>query len=255
MLSTSSRHKLLVPFLTAGYPTLDGTLKLTETAIAAGADIIEIGVPFSDPLADGPEIQHSSHVALQNGITLLKVLELVERIRTSTSIPIILMGYYNPIVAFGASRFLRAAKKSGVDGLIIPDLPIEEASVLRTQMSEVDLSAVFLVAPTSPDKRIKLIDHSCSDFVYAVTVAGVTGTGKKFDESTESYLHHLRQVLKKPFVAGFGISSAPTARRMSEYADGVVIGSALIRILREATSFKEGRAKVGNLLAAVRREM
>lgn len=250
-----SRRRLLVPFLTAGYPTLDGTVKLTETAVAAGADIIEIGVPFSDPLADGPEIQHSSHVALQNGITVMKVLELVERIRTSTSIPIILMGYYNPIIAFDVSRFLRAAKKCGVDGLIIPDLPVEEASDLRGQMSDLSLSAVFLVAPTSPDRRIKLIDRSCSDFVYAVTVAGVTGTGKKFDKTTASYLRHLKQVLKKPFVAGFGISSAPTARRMSEYADGVVIGSALIRVLREASSFEDGQTKVWRLLSAVRREI
>ena len=253
LIKSNPERKLLIPFFTAGYPDLKSTLTLIRTAIAAGADMIEIGVPFSDPLADGPEIQHSSQHALAKGVSVLKIIELMERAREFTDVPMILMGYYNPIIAFNMQRFLSAAQKCGVDGLIIPDLPIEEAAALRKAMVHYDLSAIFLVAPTSPDTRINLIDRNCSDFVYAVTVAGVTGTGKKFDRTTDSYLLHLGRTLKKPFVAGFGISSVASAKQIAKHADGVVVGSALIRILRDARNYREGQLEVGRFLSGLRR--
>ncbi len=248
-----SRAKLLVPFLTVGYPSLSGSLDLVKAAVDSGADFVELGMPFSDPLADGPEIQHSSQIALANGTSLRDVLKCVEATRRYTDIPIILMGYFNPVLVYGLNAFAADAKAAGVDGFIIPDLPVEEAAPFKVQLDKHRLSSVFLVAPTTPPKRRRLIDRACSDFVYAVTVTGVTGTGHKLGNSTDAYLRELKRLLTKPFVAGFGVSTPATARRLSRIADGVVVGSALIRACREARSRKEGIRSVERLLKGLRR--
>lgn len=248
-----SSAKLLVPFLTVGYPSKSGSLDLVKAAVDSGADFIELGMPFSDPLADGPEIQYSSQIALANGTNLKDVLNCVEATRQYTDIPIILMGYFNPVLVYGLKRFASDSKNSGVDGFIIPDLPVEEADPFKVQLDKYGLSSVFLVAPTTPLRRRRLIDLACSDFVYAVTVTGVTGTSHKLGDSTDAYLKGLKRLLTKPFVAGFGVSTPATAKRLCRVADGVVVGSALIRSCREQRGRKEGIRSVARLLKGLRR--
>ncbi len=255
LLAERGQRKLLVPFFTSGYPSARVALDLIRAGIDAGADMVEIGMPFSDPMADGPEIQLSSGVALTNGATMADTMRLVEAVRRHTDTPIVLMGYFNPVQAFGADKFARTVSRSGANGLIIPDLPFEESDELSQPAAEHKLSMVYLVAPTSTAARVRKIDRACSDLVYAVTVTGVTGGGSSFDRSTDSYLKSLRQSLKKPFVAGFGVSSPDSAARLARYADGVVIGSALIKTFRSAKNHKAGIREVSRLLAGIRRRL
>jgi len=246
-----NRGKLLVPFFTAGYPDLKTSLLLVRAAVDSGADMVELGMPFSDPMADGPAIQFSSHAALERGISLKKILAGVGGIRRSVDAPLILMGYYNPVFAYGPDLFLRDCSRAGVDGLIIPDLAVEEASSYRASIVANDLSALFLVAPTSSPERVKLIEKTSTDLVYAVTVTGVTGAGKVFGADTDTYLKYLKRVLIKPFVAGFGVSSPEAAIRMCRHADGVVIGSALVDIVRKAANRKVAVTRVARFLSGV----
>lgn len=255
LIAKKGKSKLLVPFFTAGYPGVDTALELVRGAIDAGADMIELGMPFSDPMADGPEIQFSSQVALKRGVNLNTVFETVKRIRRYSSVPVILMGYFNPVFTFGIERFVRASADSGVDGFILPDLPVDEARAFRDMVEHSGLSAVFLVAPTSPVERVKAIAEASTDFVYAVTVAGVTGGNRSFDRSVDGYLRRLRKQLNKPFVAGFGVSSPESAKRLARHADGVVIGSALIRAYRTAPGRSEGVRAVSTMLQRLRRAL
>ncbi len=250
-----AHRKLLVPFFTAGYPDLATSVELVRAAVAAGADMIEIGMPFSDPLADGPSIQFSSHIALQNGVNLKGILGAVADLRRTVDTPIILMGYFNPLLVYGLERFLRDAHRAGVDGLIIPDLPVDEAGEYRQEAAAHDLSTVFLVSPTSAPDRVKQIDKSSTDFVYAVTVTGVTGAGKVFGAATDTYLKSLKRVLNRPFVAGFGVSTAESARRMACFADGVVIGSALVEVVRRAGSKAAAVRDVERFLKEIRQAL
>lgn len=255
LIRDKSRPKLLVPFFTAGYPDIRITLDLVHASVDAGADIVELGVPFSDPVADGPAIQYSSQIALSNGINLKRILAAVETLRRTLTVPIVLMGYYNPILAFDTERFLRKASDVGVDGLIVPDLPVEEAAPLSLAARKHDVSLIFLAAPTSGKERIKKIDRLSDDFVYAVTVTGVTGSRSNISDDTDKYLRKLRGELTKPFVAGFGVSSPKTAARLAQIADGVVIGSALIELIRKAKSAREGVKLTARLLTSIRRAL
>lgn len=252
LLRNRNKRKMLVPFFTAGYPDFETSLKLVAIASDCGADIIEIGVPFSDPVADGPAIQYSSQVALKNGINLQRILKGVEKLRRSVNIPVVLMGYTNPILAYGFDRFVQRAKSAGVDGLIIPDLPVDEAYFLSRMARKSGISLIFLVAPTSDSTRIRLADDMSDDFVYAVTVTGVTGSRRTIGNTTDKYLKSLRKRLTKPFVAGFGVSSPSTARKLSLRSDGVVIGSAFIDIIRNARSRKSAMYRITRLLADIR---
>jgi len=242
-------------WLTAGYPDLKTSMEYVRVAADNGADMVEIGMPFSDPLADGPMIQHSSHIALQNGTNLKDILDGVKRLRYKLSIPIILMGYYNPVKTYGDAKFLKDAKFSGVDGFIIPDLTIDEAEGFNTLIKNNDLSAIYLVAPTSSDKRIKMIAEMSTDFVYAVTVTGVTGTGKVFGKETDKYLKKLKLIQNKPFVAGFGVSSPESAKRLGKECNGVVIGSALVNIIKNAKTKKSSLNEVGRFLKKIRKAL
>lgn len=244
---------MLIPFFTAGFPTLKISRDLICSAIDSGADFVEIGIPFSDPLADGPEIQFSSYAALKNGINLKKILTMVESLRKSSDVPLILMGYYNPIITYGEQSFMADAMSSGVDGLIVPDLSIDEAANYKQLAEKHDLSTIFLVSPTSSTERVKRIESFCSDFVYAVTVTGVTGAGKVFDSSTDNYLKELRSSIKKKFVAGFGVSSADTAKRLAKYSDGIVIGSKIVSLIRENRSPQQALKAVATLLKQIRK--
>ena len=245
--------KLLIPFFTAGYPDFKTSLEYAKVATEAGADMIELGVPFSDPLADGPQIQYSSFCALQKGISLKAILQGVQGLRSSIDTPFILMGYYNPIHVFGLNSFMKQASKSAVDGLIVPDLPFDEAVSYSKEMDRNKLSSVFLVAPTSSKARIKKIDEFSTDFVYAVTVAGVTGTGKVFSKVTDIYLEQLGRLLKKPFVAGFGVSDPKSAKRLCRYAEGVVIGSAFVNIVKESRTKRQSIVNVGRFVNRIRK--
>lgn len=248
-------QKLLIPFFTAGYPTFDQSFDLVKAAVDSGASAVEIGIPFSDPLADGPEIQFSSQVALKNGTTLHKIVKAVAELRRTVTVPTILMGYFNPVLSYGVKPFLADASASGVDGLIIPDLTIEEAADFCAEAKQQNVSTIFLVAPTTTYQRMKLIDRMTTGFVYAVTVTGVTGvTGRQkvFDQSTDTYLSTLRRTLKHPFVAGFGVHSPESAVRLCRQSDGVVIGSALIQMIRESTNAADSRKRVAGFLKQVR---
>ncbi|MCM2271030.1 MAG: tryptophan synthase subunit alpha [candidate division Zixibacteria bacterium] len=255
LIGSPNRRKLLVPFVTVGYPTFAMSRQLAETAIESGADMLELGMPFSDPLADGPQVQLSSQVALQHGTGLGDLFELTAELRRGTDIPILAMGYYNPVLSRGLDRFFGEAKSAGIDGLIIPDLPPEEAGPFLDQAGKHDIASVFLVAPTSTAMRVRRIEQRCTDFVYAVTVTGVTGAGRSFDDQTDRYLSSLRKQLRKPFVAGFGVSSSASAKRLCRHADGVVIGSALIRLVEENGRAERAVGKVGDFLKSVRESL
>ncbi len=224
--------KALTLFLTAGFPELHSTPELVLELERAGADIIELGMPFSDPLADGPIIQQSSAIALKNGATLDTILSDVKKIRASSNIPIVLMGYVNPILKHGAERFFNSAREAGVDGVILPEVPKEEAERFSHVIEGNQLANILLVAPTTSDERVEEIDKASSGFLYCVSTTGVTGAGGQ--TPALDYIRRVKHHAKKnPVLVGFGISSSKEARRYAKEADGVIVGSALIkRIMR-----------------------
>jgi len=220
---------LVVPFITAGYPTTTATVPIVTALAAAGSDMIEIGMPFSDPLADGPTIQHASEVALRNGMTVCKTLEAVREIRASgTDSALILMGYCNPVYAYGIDAFIKDAVQVGVDGLIIADMPPDEAGEFLVRCSVTGLSLTFLVAPNAPDDRVRKVDGASTHFSYCVTVTGVTGARSAIESRTVEFLQRMRKLSTKPFVVGFGIKKPEHVITLGPHADGVVIGSAII---------------------------
>lgn len=221
----------LVPFITAGYPKIDSTVELVISAENAGADMVEIGIPYSDPLADGPVIQASSQRALKNGITLEKIFEQVSTIRRDSSIPIALMGYFNPILRMGEEKFLDRCVKTGVDGLILPDLPLDEAGEFCAQCKFRGLSPILLVAPNTTETRIRLISEMAGDLIYAVSILGVTGDGLGSKKSLKSYLQRVRDNSSTPFIVGFGIRNQQDVKFFNQYADGAIVGTAIIEKL------------------------
>jgi tryptophan synthase alpha chain len=232
------KEKALVCFITAGFPTLKATIPLVKEIEKGGADIIELGMPFSDPLADGPVIQASSQLAIKNGITLDHVLDYVREIRKHSDIPIVLMGYLNPILHYGKERFFTDAVKSGVDGIILPEVPLEESDRFLSLTRKYHLADILLVSPATPSKRIQNIDKVSSGFLYCVSTTGVTGRSNIGD--IESYVKRVKRSAKNNSVlVGFGIKTPADAYRIAQYADGVIIGSALIqRIARRDSTQK-----------------
>lgn len=228
-----SQGKAVIPYVTCGYPSLDFTKELISVLAEAGADLIEIGVSYSDPVADGPTIQKASARALTAGITLDKIFRLVEEIRGKCQVPLIMMTYYNPIYVTGVENFIKKAAAAGVDGLIIPDLPVEEAGHLSEVAERSGLRTIFLVAPTSTSERIEKIAGISRGFIYCVSVTGVTGARKEVSEGLEDFLKRIRLSTELPLAVGFGISGPETARQAAEYADGVIVGSALIQKIEE----------------------
>lgn len=228
--------KVMSLFLTAGFPDLESTAELIIGFAEHGAEMVELGMPFSDPLADGPTIQYSSNVAIQNGITMDKTLQMVEEVRKHSQIPIVLMGYINPIMRYGIEKFCRKAAKAGVDGLIIPDIPIEEANIIQNAADEHGLSMIYLVAPNTPDKRMKEIDAHSNGFVYCVSVTGVTGAreGNEVADSVQRFIGRVKSNIEKnPKMVGFGIKSYKDAQRIAAEMDGFIVGSALIENIRQ----------------------
>jgi tryptophan synthase alpha chain len=223
----------LVPFLMAGDPDLDTTLRLALAAEAAGADALEIGMPFSDPTADGPVLQRSAERALRAGISMSRVLGMVREFRRQSELPIVLFGYYNPIFHYGPERFARDAVEAGADGCLVIDLPPEEADELQRFTDPAGLDFVFVLAPTSGEARMKTILRRARGFVYYVSLTGVTGARVALPEGLESAVGRLRRMTELPIGVGFGISSPQQAAAVAAFADVVIVGSAIMRIVEE----------------------
>jgi tryptophan synthase alpha chain len=227
-----ARHeKALGVFLTCGFPAPAATLGLLEAAVAGGADFVELGMPFSDPLAEGPTIQRASARALAAGTTTADVFRTAEAFRARSENPLVLMGYVNPVLRYGPEPFCRDAAAAGADGLILPDLPPEEAAEVEDAASAAGLTLTYLVAPTSTDARIRQADARATGFVYAVSVAGLTGTGLGDPAVTDAYLRRARTlVVQNPLLVGFGIETAADAARLAGPTDGVIVGTAFVRL-------------------------
>ena len=223
----------LVTYITAGDPSLEYTPDIVSKLEESGADIIELGVPFSDPMADGPTIQLASERALQNGTTVRGVLDVVRKVRQHSNVPIILFGYYNPFLAYGLERFSIDARDAGVDGVLVVDLPPEEAGEFKVHADKTGLNLVFLLAPTSTADRIKLVSENASGFVYLVSVTGVTGARPEMSYSLESLVQEIKKYTRLPVGIGFGVSTPEQANGIARFADAVIVGSALVRIIEK----------------------
>jgi len=229
----------LVTYITAGDPSLDLTPEIVFKLEESGADIIELGVPFSDPMADGPTIQLASERALKSGTTLRGVIETVRKIRKTSEIPILIFGYYNPFLSYGLEKFSDDAREAGADGVLVVDLPPEEAEEFKSHTDRAGLNFVFLLAPTSTGERIKLVAENASGFVYLVSVTGVTGARPDMDYSLDSLVDEIRKSTKLPVGIGFGVSTAEQARGIARLADAVIVGSALVRIIEKNGNHKK----------------
>ena len=225
--------RAFMPYLCAGDPNPELTSKLLLTLEEAGADLIELGVPFSDPIADGPTVQRASERALTHNISLQQILEIVTSLRKQTDIPIALMSYYNPIFRMGEEAFCKAAQEAGVDGLIVPDLPPEQAQQLLEVAPRYNLATIFLAAPTSPPERMQLIASVSTGFIYCVSVTGVTGARAMLSDEVAPMITELRKHTDKPISVGFGVSTPEQATQVAQIADGVIVGSAIINIAEE----------------------
>jgi tryptophan synthase alpha chain len=247
----------LVAYITCGDPDLATTRDIAVSAIDSGADVVELGVPFSDPVADGPVIQRASERALRNGTTLSDVLRLAREVRAQRrDAGLIIFSYLNPILRFGLERFCAAAEDAGVDGALVTDLPVEEAQEYLAHMRRRELATVFLAAPTSTDNRLRRIAAESSGFVYAVSRTGVTGTRQELATDARQLVSRLRRFTKLPIAVGFGISTAAQVAEVAEFADAAVVGSAIVQAVEEAAP--QGRApqavaELVKLLSAVSR--
>jgi tryptophan synthase alpha chain len=249
-------ERALVVYLMAGDPSLADTERLVVEAERCGADVIELGVPFSDPLADGPVIQRAGTRALAAGTSLLRVLEMVVRLRPQVRAPLVLMTYYNPLLAFGLEAFARAAASAGVDGVIVPDLPHEEAGPLRAAAEPAGLDLVQMVAPTSTPARVKAIARLSRGFIYVVSLTGVTGERQQVPADLDAQVRTLRLVTTKPLCVGFGVSTPEQAAAIGRLADGVAVGSAIVRTIEQHAGtpalVKEVGAFIGSLKEPLR---
>lgn len=230
----AQNKKAFIPYVMAGDPSVEKTKELVLVLEERGADIIELGVPFTDPLADGPTIQRAAERALKNGVTLRSVIALVNDIRVKTRVPLVLMTYYNPVFKYGEERFINDAKDAGVDGLIIPDLPPDEAGELIKISKKAGIALIFLLAPTSTEDRIKKVATASKGFIYYVSMTGITGAQILLDGSIEKSINSIRSITDKPVAVGFGVSTPDEARAVAGISDGVIVGSAIVRKIQEA---------------------
>jgi tryptophan synthase alpha chain len=242
----------LVIYFTAGDPSLADTRRLVIEAERSGADVVELGVPFSDPLADGPVIQRAAMRALAAGTTLPRLLDTVATLRTEVSVPLVLLTYYNPVLAFGLGAFARAAVTAGVDGVIVADLPPEEADPLAAEADAAGLDLIHLVAPTSTLPRVRLIARRSRGFIYVVSLRGVTGERQELPEDLAAQIRTLRRVTTKPICVGFGISTPAQVAAIGRLADGAIVGSAVVRLVEERAGSPTLVEDVGKLIAELK---
>ncbi|MDD4181660.1 MAG: tryptophan synthase subunit alpha [Victivallaceae bacterium] len=224
-------HKSLIIYVTAGHPTISESEKIIGSLIEAGADLIELGVPFSDPTADGPVIQESSQIALKNGANLPEILKMAARLRKKYSTPLVLFSYYNILMTRGFEQTMKECAESGIDGVLIVDLPLEEADEVTPVLKKYDLALIRLVAPTTPPERAAKIVREAEGFVYYITVKGVTGVRTGVAAGLEEHLSVLRECSPVPVAAGFGIATPEDAKANAKHADGIIVGSAIVKLI------------------------
>ena len=251
----AKNEKALIVYLTAGDPSLGITKKLIFALEKAGVDILEIGVPFSDPTADGPVIQAASQRALKAGTTLEGVLKMVAEVRKVSEIPIVLFGYFNPIFAYGVKKFAHAARTAGVDGVLVVDLPYEEAKELRNYTDAADIDFISLIAPTTGKERLKKIAAEASGFLYYISITGITGTAAPKIDNIKSEVEKIRKITNLPLAVGFGISKPQQAREIARFADGVVIGSAVVRLIDENKNNRDLLKIVSDYVREIKKAM
>lgn len=223
--------KAFVPFFTAFYPSEKLFADLLSVAQSSGADIVEIGIPFSDPIADGRFIQHSSDWVLKRDFKLSRFISFMKDVRKEIKIPVVIMSYLNPIYKFGFDRFASFMEENDIEGIIFPDLPIEEIQILGSSFSSRGIDVIKMIAPSTSKERIRMISEKSSSFIYLVSVYGVTGVRERLDERIKSTIKSIREITSKPLYAGFGISNPLQASEISEYVDGVIVGSAIVKII------------------------
>ncbi|MCM8795158.1 MAG: tryptophan synthase subunit alpha [Candidatus Omnitrophica bacterium] len=244
-----NNQKAFIAFITAGYPNLGTTKRLVLEFSRVGVDIVELGVPFSDPMADGPIIQESSQVALENKINLNVILNFVKTLRKSTDIPICLMSYYNPIFCFGEERFVKRAKEVGVDGVVIPDLPPEEGRNFIKLSHQHNLDVICFISPTTSLKRAKYNSRISRGFIYYVSLTGVTGPRQKLSPDIKEHLYELKKITSKPICVGFGVANPRQVKEIYTVADGVIVGSAIIKKLKDNLRRKDAVKIVGKFIS------
>jgi tryptophan synthase alpha chain len=256
-LARAEGRAALMPYFTIGYPDLQTSFEIVCAIAESGADLIELGIPFSDPLADGPTIQYSTQVALQNGVNIHTCLDFVKNLREQgLTTPIFFMGYYNPIFNYGEERFAKAVSECGGQGLIVPDLPPEEAGELRRNCRNHQVAMVHLIAPTTPPERRQQIAELSEGFLYVVSVTGVTGARKALPPDLMDFLREVRAGTKIPLAVGFGVSTPEQAASLGQIVDGVIVGSALIEIVRRAEQpLRAVRTFIRELQTAMRRNI
>ncbi|MCK5235394.1 MAG: tryptophan synthase subunit alpha [Deltaproteobacteria bacterium] len=246
--------KGLITFVTAGDPSIKETEKIVLELSKSGADIIELGIPFSDPMADGPTIQASSERALKKHVNVASVLKLIANLRKKTEVPIVLFGYYNPVFSYGLKKFARDAKKAGADGVLIVDLPPEESLDLKGELNGHGLDLIYLLTPTSDKSRIRMINKLASGFIYYVSLTGVTGARVGLPRGVEASIRNIKKQIKLPLAVGFGISNAANARDVARHADAVVVGSAIINTIDTARKTKTSiTSKVGTFVRSLKK--
>ncbi len=230
-------HTALVAYITVGYPSIEATLKVVPLLAGSGCDMVELGIPFSDPLADGTTIQKASFYALQNGVTPRLCLEIAKQVSQMIEIPLVFMTYFNPVFSYGLGEFCGACASSGVDGLIIPDLPPEEGMELEAVTQRHGLDLIYLLAPTSTEERIRLVANRSRGFIYLVSVTGVTGVRDKLPPGLDIFVGRVRKMACQPICVGFGISTPEQARQVAEVADGVIVGSRIVQLMEAEDEF------------------
>ncbi len=248
----SEGRKAFIPYLTAGDPDLEATREIVFAMEAAGADIVELGVPFSDPIADGPVIQRATERALRSGTSVAGILDLVRKIRQSSEIPLLLMSYYNPLLNQGIPELARKASDAGLDGILASDLTVEESQPFVDAMSDANLNSVFLVAPTSSDERVEKIARTTTGFLYAVSRTGVTGATNALSDEFAGFVRHIRQHTDCPIAVGFGISGPEHVRAVWEEADAAIVGSAIVHRIEKRLGQADMAASVGELIRWMR---
>jgi tryptophan synthase alpha chain len=240
-------YKALIAYITAGYPDQKATVKIARKLAEGGCDIIELGIPFSDPLADGATIQKASYRALKQGVTPDACLEMAAKIRKRVPTPLVFMTYYNPVLNYGLKEFCKKCAEAGINGLIVPDLPPEEGLELETITRKAGLDLIYLLAPTSTESRINIVASSSRGFIYLVSLTGVTGARDKLSPELAGFVGRVRKIASLPLCVGFGISNAEQARQAAALADGVIIGSRIIQLIEEDATLKTLKSFIASL--------
>ena len=225
-----------MPYVTMGYPSIEATMKAVPLLAESGADIIELGIPFSDPQADGVTVQNASFQAIKNGVTPAACLDMARELRKKVDLPLVFMLYYNSVFHYGLKEFCNQCVESGIDGLIIPDLPPEEGAELQVVAEEKEIDLIYLLAPTSSEDRIKLVGEKSGGFIYMVSVTGVTGARDALPTDLEGFVNRVRKLVNKPLCVGFGIATPEHAGRVAAIADGVIVGSRIVQYMEEDAS-------------------